>query len=182
MNVLAQIFFAACAFASLAGALLTVLSKNPIRSAMALLLTIGGICGLFVTLDAQFLAAIQLIVYAGAVVILFVFVIMLIGPDSAPPHDSRAFLSRSLAAGLFGLAALLTAIFLFRSSDGLHVFPSARTELGTIEAFGRELYGRGLVPFELASALFIVAVVGAVAVARGRHAKSDGPHPPEEHS
>src|SRR6185369_8837320 len=94
MNALALVFFGLSALATLVGALLTVLAVNPIRSAMALLLSIGGITGLFLGLDAQFLAAIELIVYAGAVVILFVFVIMLIGPDATPPADSKAAFSR----------------------------------------------------------------------------------------
>jgi len=68
MNALSFAFFALSALATLIGALLTVLAQNPIRSAMALLLAIGGITGLYLGLDAQFLAAIELIVYAGAVV------------------------------------------------------------------------------------------------------------------
>ena len=77
-----NVFFALCSIAALVGAMCTVLAKNPIRGAMGLLLTIVGIAGLFLKLNAQFLAAIQLIVYAGAVVVLFVFVIMLLGPDA----------------------------------------------------------------------------------------------------
>jgi NADH-quinone oxidoreductase subunit J len=169
MNWLVFSFFALSALATVVGALLTVLAVNPIRSAMALLLSIGGITGLFLGLDAQFLAAIELIVYAGAVVILFVFVIMLIGPDATPPTDSKAALSRMLGAIALGVAALVTAILLGRVGGGPHPLPPSRAEFGTIDSFGRELYTRGLVPFELTTALFIVAVVGAISVARGRH-------------
>ena len=77
-----SIFFVFCSLLCLVGALSTVLAKNPIRCAVGLLVTILGIAGLFLKLQAQFLAAIQLIVYAGAVVVLFVFVIMLLGPDA----------------------------------------------------------------------------------------------------
>jgi NADH-quinone oxidoreductase subunit J len=173
MNWLAYGFFGLSALATVVGALLTVLAVNPIRSAMALLLSIGGITGLFLGLDAQFLAAIELIVYAGAVVILFVFVIMLIGPDATPPADSKAALSRMLGALALGVAALVTAILLGRVGGGPHQLPPSRSEFGTIDSFGRELYTRGLVPFELTTALFIVAVVGAIAVARGRHRGDD---------
>jgi NADH-quinone oxidoreductase subunit J len=166
-HILEQAFFWLCSLAALSGALFTVLARNPIRSAMSLLMTIGGITGLFLALHAQFLAAIQLIVYAGAVVILFVFVIMLIGADSTFAKDSRAAFARVGASVVFGLAALVTAGYLMRTNDGMHPFPPARSEQGSIEAVGRELFTTGLVPFELVSVLFIVAVVGAVAVARG---------------
>lgn len=169
MNAIAFGLFGISALAALMGAVFTVLAKNPIRSAMGLLLSIGGITGLFLGLNAQFLAAIELIVYAGAVVILFVFVIMLIGPDSTPPTDSKAAFSRGLAAIVFGIFALVTGVLLVRASDGPHAFPPSHIEHGTIEAFGRELFTRGLVPFELTTALFVVAVVGAIAIARGRH-------------
>jgi len=170
MNVLSFALFGLSALAALMGALCTILAQNPIRSAMGLLLAIGGITGLFLGLNAQFLAAIELIVYAGAVVILFVFVIMLIGPDATPPTDSKAAFSRGLAAIVFSIFAVTTGILLVRASDGPHAFPPSHIEHGTIEAFGRELFTKGLVPFELTTALFVVAVVGAIAIARGRHA------------
>ena len=93
--VIAKAFFGACALACTLGAAATVFAKNPIRGAMGLLLCIAGIAGLFLSLHAQFLAAIQLIVYAGAVVILFVFVIMLLGPDATSPKDASS--SRCMA-------------------------------------------------------------------------------------
>jgi NADH-quinone oxidoreductase subunit J len=173
MNALTFGFFGLSALAALVGALLTVLSVNPIRSAMALLLTFGGVTGLFLGLDAQFLAAVELIVYAGAVVILFVFVIMLIGPDATPPADAKAAFSRWLAAGVFGIFGLLTAVLLLRAGGPMHAFPPHRPDFGTIDAVGRELFTRGLVPFELTTALFVVAVVGAIAIARGKHKPSD---------
>ena len=169
MNALAVAFFGLSALATLVGALVTVLSVNPIRSVMGLLLAIGGITGLFMGLDAQFLAAIELIVYAGAVVVLFIFVIMLLGPHAAPPADSKAAFSRTLGAIVFGVFALVSGVLVMRAGGGLHALPPSRPEFGTIDSFGHELFTRGLVPFELATALFVVAVVGAIAVARGRH-------------
>ena len=174
MNGLSFAFFAISALAALLGALFTVLAHNPIRSAMGLLLAIAGVTALFIGLDAHFLAAIELIVYAGAVVILFVFVIMLIGPDATPPHDSKALFPRTLAAVVFAVFALVTGFFMMRANRGVHPLPPFRPEFGTIDSFGRELFTRGLVPFELTTALFVVAVVGALAVARGRHS-TDAP-------
>jgi NADH-quinone oxidoreductase subunit J len=169
MSGLSFAFFSISALAALVGALFTVLAHNPIRSVMGLLLAIAGITALFISLDAHFLAAIELIVYAGAIVILFVFVIMLIGPDATPPRDSKAVFSRTLAAVVFGVFALVTGFFMIRAGGRAHPLPPFRSEFGTIDAFGRELFTRGLVPFELTTALFVVAVVGALAVARGRH-------------
>src|SRR3954447_4984120 len=126
-----QAFFALASLAALVGALLTVLSRNPIRSAMALLLCIGGITGLFLALHAQFLAAIELIVYAGAVVILFVFVIMLIGPDASTEGDAKSLFSRTAAAVIFSVGAALTAYFLMRTSHGAHQFAEPHPELGS---------------------------------------------------
>ncbi|HMJ51471.1 MAG TPA: NADH-quinone oxidoreductase subunit J [Polyangiaceae bacterium] len=180
MNWLSFAFFGVSALAALLGALFVVLAHNPIRSAMGLLLAIAGVTALFIGLDAHFLAAIELIVYAGAVVILFVFVIMLIGPDATPPHDSKAVFSRTLAAVVFGVFALVTGFFMLRANGGLHPLPPFRHEYGTIDTFGRELFTRGLVPFELTTALFVVAVVGALAVARGRHRSDATGESPKE--
>jgi NADH-quinone oxidoreductase subunit J len=164
-----HVFFGLCALAALVGALATVLAKNPIRSALSLLLSIAGVAGLFLSLHAEFLAAIEMIVYAGAVVVLFIFVIMLIGPSAMPAQDSRGATSRFLGSVALGASGVAGAYVAIRQSAGhLTVPAAARAELGTIDAFGRELFTRGLVPFELAAALFVVAVIGAIALAQGK--------------
>src|SRR5579862_5795585 len=99
-----QLYFYVCAALAVAGALVTVVAPNPIRGAMGLLMMILNIAGLFLSLHAQFLAAIQLIVYAGAIVILFLFVIMLLGPSAATPSDRRGIVARGFGAGLFALS------------------------------------------------------------------------------
>jgi NADH-quinone oxidoreductase subunit J len=139
---------------------------------MGLLLTIVGIAGLFLKLNAQFLAAIQLIVYAGAVVVLFVFVVMLLGPDAGHVEqvsEPKAKLSRALAGILMGLISLVTLILVLRSADAPRRFGFVGPQHGTVEAVGQQLFNKAVVPFELATALLIVAVVGAIAVARSRH-------------
>src|SRR5882672_12611846 len=95
------LLFIFCSIACIVGAIGTVVARNPVRSAVGLLTTIVGIAGLFLKLSAQFLAAIQLIVYAGAVVVLFVFVIMLLGPDAGDGEGTvaRARLARYGAGG-----------------------------------------------------------------------------------
>jgi NADH-quinone oxidoreductase subunit J len=168
-----QVFFAVCGLVALIGAVMTIIARNPIRCAVGLLATILGIAGLFLKLDAQFLAAIQLIVYAGAVVVLFVFVIMLLGSDASdaerPP--GRARLSRAVAGLLSLVLAAVTLLLLAKVDSGPVLFTPARPDHGSAEAVGMLLFTRGLVPFEIATALLIVAVIGAIAVARSNPVK-----------
>lgn len=164
-----SLFFSVCALVALVGAVSTVAAKNPIRSAVGLLATIVAIAALFLKLAAQFLAAIQLIVYAGAVVVLFVFVIMLLGPDATTgERPARLRLSRWGGAAL--LAAITgAALFVMRKGFGpLVPLGPVRADFGSTEAVGGLVFRGGLVPFEIATALLIVAVVGAIAVARSK--------------
>jgi NADH-quinone oxidoreductase subunit J len=172
MITLGTVYFWVCAVLAVAGALGVVVSKNPIRGAMGLLMLILSVAGLFLALHAQFLAAIQLIVYAGAIVILFLFVIMLLGPSAATPADRRGLFTRVFGGGLFGLAAFgaLTLVVTAMRMPSAHALPMPEPDatFGGIDAFGSILFADDLVPFELSSALLMVAVVGALAVAKGR--------------
>lgn len=166
-----NVFFAVCSLIALLGAIGTVAARSPIRCAVALLATIVGIAGLFLKLNAEFLAAIQLIVYAGAVVVLFVFVIMLLGPDARGTDEGRARArsSRAIAGVLLGVLSLGALLLWLGAGVAPTRFTAAPPGHGTVEAVGTQLFTRALVPFELATALLIVAVVGAIAVARSRH-------------
>jgi NADH-quinone oxidoreductase subunit J len=162
------IYSYACAALALAGALSVVVAQNPIRSAMGLLLLILSVAGLFIALDAQFLAAIQLIVYAGAIVVLFLFVIMLLGPMSVAPTDRRGVAARVFGGGLFALSGLGAVFAVTRAGGHPMPVPPVPATFGGIDAIGSVLFSDALVPFELSSALLMVAVIGALAVARGR--------------
>jgi NADH-quinone oxidoreductase subunit J len=166
-----SVFFALCSIVSLLGAVATIAARNPIRGAVGLLATIVGIAGLFLKLDAQFMAAIQLIVYAGAVVVLFVFVIMLLGPDASavPAGPAKAKLSRAIAAALMAILAIAAVVLLGEAGVEPTAIQPAPLGHGSVEAVGGLLFGKGLVPFELATALLIVAAIGAIAVASTRH-------------
>jgi NADH-quinone oxidoreductase subunit J len=168
MHYLGEAYFWICAALAIAGALVTVTNPNPIRGAMGLLMTILSIAGLFLALHAQFLAAIQLIVYAGAVVVLFLFVIMLLGPSAMSPRDHRGRVARTLGASVFALSMLGAGLLAFRAGAHAPRLHDVDGEFGSIDAFGRVLFDNALVPFELSSALLLIAVVGAVAVARGK--------------
>jgi NADH-quinone oxidoreductase subunit J len=178
-------YFALCGLMAVLGAFVTVSNPNPIRGAMGLLLMILSIAGLFLALHAQFLAAIQLIVYAGAIVVLFIFVIMLLGPSAQTPRDHRGRISRTLAGTLFALFFGGAGFLVVRGaqvSHGAAGDPWGRLaapgpDFGGIDRFGAVLFSKGLVPFELSSALLMIAVVGAVAIARGKQPNKLGAAP-----
>lgn len=168
MNALDYGFFGLCTILVVVGGIITVGARNPIRGALGLLSTIVGIAGMYLMLAAEFLAAVQIIVYAGAVVVLFLFVIMLLGPSATSGRDTRGWSARYLAAAIFIGASAFAIFLLQRASAGTTLLPPANPALGSIEGVGRELFTISLVPFEISSVLLLIAVVGAVAVARGR--------------
>jgi NADH-quinone oxidoreductase subunit J len=166
-----QIYFYGCAVLAVAGAASVVIAKNPIHAAMGLLLLILSVAGLFLVLHAQFLAAVQLIVYAGAIVILFLFVIMLLGPSASTPNDRRGVVVRSAGGALFALAgfgAIATVMRAWALAHRTLPMPNVDPGFGGIDAFGSVLFSDAIVPFEVSSALLMVAVLGAIGVARGR--------------
>lgn len=164
-----SLLFAVCSVVCLAGAVITVTAKNPIRGAVGLLATIIGIAGLFLKLRAEFLAAIQLIVYAGAVVVLFVFVLMLLGAAIVLPPSTRARkFSRWVAGVAMGLSGTAALAALIHNPEGVSPFGPVPEGHGGVEAIGRLMFSEALAVFELSTALLIVAVIGAIAVARGK--------------
>jgi NADH-quinone oxidoreductase subunit J len=171
MVTLGTVYFYICAALALGGALAAVSARNPIRGAMGLLVLILAMAGLFLALHAQFLAAIQLIVYAGAIVVLFLFVIMLLGPSATSQRDLRGLYPRVFSGVLFVLAALATMVLVVRGAKYV-VLPGTPRAFGSIDSFGKDLFNSGLVPFELSAALLMVAVLGAVAVAKGKQGES----------
>jgi NADH-quinone oxidoreductase subunit J len=168
-----NVLFAMCTLLCLGGALTTVSSQNPIRGAMGLLSTIVGIAGLFLKLRAQFLTAIQLIVYAGAVVVLFVFVLMLLGAAAtAPPRHSRTAVTQWLSGVAFVVIGLGAVYSVLRNQPGpTGLGPVAPTH-GTVQAVGSLMFSDGIFAFELATALLLVAVIGAIAVARSKQGEA----------
>lgn len=174
-------FFYLCAIVAIAGALVTVIAKNPIRCAMGLMATILSVAGVFMALHAQFLAAIQLIVYAGAIVVLFLFVIMLLGPSAQPARDHRGRVVRSVGGAVFGLSGAAALYLVAKPMWGqASTVGSPGVDFGSIDAVGRALFSDGVVPFELSSALLLVAIVGAVAVARGSKTAPKAAEPAKE--
>jgi len=182
VKALEIVVFVLSALLILGGAILTVAARRPVRSAMGLLTAILGVAGCYLLLSAQFLAAIQLIVYAGAVVVLFLFVVMLLGPGAIAPRDSKSRAPRFIGAAIFLAAGGGALVLVARMAKTAVPMPIAPAELGTIEAMGRELFTLRVVPFELLGLLLLVAVVGAMAVARGKHRDPTRPTGSSPHS
>ena len=157
--------FVAGALICLMGAFGIVTSENPVHSALSLVGTLFGIAVLFIAQDAEFLAAVQIIVYAGAIVVLFLFVIMLIGVDSEedvrvePLTGQRA----AAAAAAVLLAVGLTAVLLIVVVSGQPSTASQPQEgVPNVSQVGRLLFTDYLWAFEITSVLLVIAVVGAV--------------------
>ena len=152
----------------LVGAVSVVLMRNPVHAALGLVLTLFGIAVHFVALDAHFLAAVQVIVYAGAIVVLFLFVIMLLGVDKSEDLKIEPFpIQRPLAvvvgAGIIGLVAASVV----RAGDTIaEGSPLQADGDENIRALARNLYGDHVFAFEFTSILLIVAVAGTVLMTR----------------
>jgi NADH-quinone oxidoreductase subunit J len=157
---------------TLAGALGVVLARNPVHSALYLVLTLLSVAVLFLLQDAQLVAAVQVIVYAGAIVVLFIFVIMLLGVDRREALTETLRFQRPIA---LALGAILLAELLFLG--GHQWATGAQTVSGVpidgggdfgnnIQRVARVLFTDFLWPFQLTAVLLVIAVVGSVAIAR----------------
>jgi NADH-quinone oxidoreductase subunit J len=155
LSVLA--LFAACA---------VVASKNPVHSVLWLIVVFFAISGHYILLNAQFLAIVNLIVYAGAIMVLFLFVVMLmnLNADSEPPKRNNMFAASLIA----GLSLMLVIVAALRKSDlvvsGKQL--SSAGDEGLIEVLGRTLFKDYVIPFEISSVLFLSAMIGAVVIAK----------------
>lgn len=150
--------------AAIAGALTMVSSRNPVYSALGLMLTMFSIAVFYVSNSAHFVAVIQVIIYAGAVMTLFLFVIMLIGVDRAEDRSETIPFQRPLGLLLLlGLGAGVVAAGARAWVTG----PSAGVDApqGTVEAIGEQLFTRWVLPFEVTALLLIVAAAGALGLA-----------------
>jgi NADH-quinone oxidoreductase subunit J len=160
------VFFLLAALA-IAGALGTILFKNGIYSALSLVGTLLTVACIYVTLEAQFLASVQVIVYAGAIMVLFLFVIMLLNAALAEAgNDPLPWVtSLAVAGGLVMAGVLSYAAFTFKAPQKLEDAAKAMRG-GTPGPVGEVLFTKFLLPFEAVSILLLIAVVGAVALVR----------------
>jgi NADH-quinone oxidoreductase subunit J len=156
-------FFAILAIAS---ALAMVFNKHTVNSALFLVLNLLSLAGIYLLMEAQFLAVVQILVYAGAIMVLFLFVIMLLNLES----ESKLFSSVAVKEIVVVLlSAAILAQLMYSISDWFNLSgnnPIALGELGTVEAVGDVLYTTYLLPFEVTAILLTAAVVGALVIAQ----------------
>jgi NADH-quinone oxidoreductase subunit J len=163
------IVFAAAAAIIIGGALGVVLSPNPVHSALMLVATLFGVAVIFVQQEAHFLAAVQVIVYAGAIVVLFLFVIMLLGVDQAddlrvePLGGGQRVAAAVMALGVF---ALVIATLASTDFEATGVVGDVQQGVPDIDELGEAVFTRYLYAFEITSVLLVIAIVGAVVLAR----------------
>ncbi len=165
MNTLEILFYALSAFA-VVSAVMVLVSKNPIHSVLCLILVFFAISGHYILLNAQFLAIVNIIVYAGAIMVLFLFVIMLmnIKLDSEPQKKMIIKFIGVLSGG--SLLTLLVALVKQTSQlQGKQVLMKEGT-IGLIHPLGKALFTDYVLPFEISSVLFLSAMVGAVIIGK----------------
>ena len=163
----AEILFFVLAGLTLLSGLLTVTSKNPIHSILFLIITFFSISGHYILLNAQFLAVVNIIVYAGAIMVLFLFVVMLMNLNKGDKTFSKTFivLAGAIIAALF--FALTVGIFLKSDvTNEANQAVLASGNIGLTENIGNALYRDYVIPFELASILFMAAMIGAVLLSK----------------
>jgi NADH-quinone oxidoreductase subunit J len=160
------------AILAVTSALLMIRARNTVHAALLLVGNFFELAVLFVLLEAHFLAAVQVIIYAGAIMILFLFVIMLLGVDQEDPVEEATPLLRALRPVTYILAAGFagTLIWMIRSTFTGAGFAGLKeaNAAGNTQALGRVLFNRYVFPFEVASVLLIIAAIGAMVLGRRR--------------
>jgi NADH-quinone oxidoreductase subunit J len=159
-----MVVFTILALVSIITALLMVFSKNPVHSVLYLILTFFAIAGQYVLLNAQFLAVVHIIVYAGAIMVLFLFVLMLLNlnQDTEPQKSTAWKLSAGVASGML----LVTLVGALHGSVSIPVPGTINPHIGLVQNLGKVLFTDFVVPFEIAGILFLAAMVGAVLVGK----------------
>lgn len=166
------IVFYLFAFIAVLAALGMIVLRNPVHSALSLAVVFISLAAMYVLLSAPFIAVAQVMIYAGAILILFVFVIMLLSPGT--DQGAGVLKSQRGLAALFGAALVIELVVVLAAA----VLPSARGEftperiaqIGNVQAIGTLLFTDFLLPFEITSILLLVAIVGVIVMAkRARH-------------
>ena len=187
-----QLFVFICAgLMILVGAVGVITRSHPVHAALSLILTLFGVAVLYIAQDAHFLAAVQVVVYAGAIVVLFLFVIMLLGVDKIEDLQIEPFpLQRKMAAVVGGGVIGLIAFAAISSRDNIGVVKppqsAAVAAVGAVDhdsnirSLARDLFSDHVLAFELTSVLLVIAVVGTVLLARRAPKTSETPETPAE--
>lgn len=165
---LEAILFFIFGFVAAVAAVMMITRNNPVIAALYLILNMASLAGLYLTLNAQFIAVAQVIVYAGAIMVLFLFVIMLLRPDNEKKFmesNPKVKIFAFVVAG-FVLFQLVYIIFFSAPSKILQKNLDESIKAGTIESIGNELFRNYVLPFEAAGFLLLAATIGAILLAK----------------
>ncbi len=167
MPIATPFFFYLLSGVAIITALLVITMRSPIHSALALIITLLSIAGLYMMLYAPFMAGVQIILYAGGIMVIFLFVIMLINleQDAREEHFNKLWHVAVLSSIALG-ALIVTAVLRVRNT--LPAMPHTFPESMNTQRIGTMLYKQYVLPFEVASLLLLVAIVGAVVMAKRR--------------
>ncbi len=164
MNI-TQLLFWFLSVVALFSALMVITSKNPVHSVLWLIVTFFAISGHYILLNAQFLAIVNIIVYAGAIMVLFLFVIMLMNLNKETEPQKNRWLK--IAGAISGGSLLLVLVAALKDSDIKQQQALVNEgSIGLIKNLGKELFTNYVVPFEISSVLFLSAMVGAVVIGK----------------
>jgi NADH-quinone oxidoreductase subunit J len=151
---------------AIASSLLMVTRRNPVMGAIFLILNFFCLAGLYLTLHAQFIAVVQVIVYAGAIMVLFLFVIMLLNLGNEDTLREKISWKKIVALGL-SIGLVLEVLYIIGYYAGYATAQSSNAvEIGTVEGIGKVLFSEFLFPFEVTSMLLVAAIVGAIVLAK----------------
>lgn len=162
--MLTQSLFYFLSFLAVFSALAVIIAKNPVHSVLYLILTFFAITGHYILLNAQFLAVVNVIVYAGAIMVLFLFVLMLLNLNARSEPQKPAYLK--LAGVISGGLLLLVMVGALKTVGMPARDIGGAGDMGLVENLGKVLFNEFLLPFELASVLLLTAMVGAVLIGR----------------
>jgi NADH-quinone oxidoreductase subunit J len=168
------IVFAVLGAGVLLGGLLTITRRNPVSAVMSLVLTFAALAGLFATLSAHFLAVLQILVYAGAIMVLFVFVVMMVNRQEPTPIARQGLVTRAVGVLASGYVFYRAAWLVGHERTMPLLAASAKPpvkDFGTVSSVGALLFSDFLFPFEAISLLLLVAVIGGVMLTR--HVRED---------
>lgn len=159
-----QILFGVLSFIAILSGILVIFSKNPIYSVIYLIMMFFAIAGHYILLNAQFLAVVHIIVYAGAIMVLFLFVIMMLNlnKETEPHKPVWIQISAVIAGGIM----MITLVGALKGSEMIALKQPNDVNIGLVSNLGKVLFNDFLVPFELSSVLFLAAMVGAVMLAK----------------
>jgi len=158
--MITEIIFILLSVASVVGALMVVFSRNTIHCVLYLILTFFTIAGHYIMLNAQFLAIVHIIVYSGAIMVLFLFVVMMmnLNKDNEPQKSDMAKFIAVLTGGLFLISLVALSKAFVTNNTGL----VAVSDIGLVSNLGKILFDKYVFPFEISSVLFISAMAGAI--------------------